>query len=183
MKLSEKLKADIKHLTTSSVGGKPKPAFILFFIKKAVRIVVIYRVLNHFYLNRNKVALLLLSPLKLYFRLMTSRYCTDISYKTKIGPGFKLNHSYGIIVNIRSTIGENVYLGHNVTVGSNSPSKFPKIGNNVTIFPGSIIIGDVTIGDNVTIGAGSLVVKDVPANTVVGGHPSKILRTLSNIDI
>jgi len=175
MSLREKLKADIAHLTTS-VPGKPKPVILLFFVKKHIRIVVLYRILNHYYLRRNKLALLLLSPLQLYYRLMTNRYCVDISHKTKIGKGFKLNHSYGIVVNIRTEIGENVYIGHNVTIGSNSPEKFPVIGNNVTIYTGSIIIGDVKIGDNVIIGAGSLVVKDIPANTVVGGHACRVLK-------
>ena len=39
-----------------------------------------------------------------------------------------------------------------------------KIGRNVWIGAGTIILKGVTIGDNTVIGAGSLVTKDVPAN-------------------
>ena len=39
-------------------------------------------------------------------------------------------------------------------------------------------IGGIEIGDNVVIAGGAVVTKDVPANTVVGGNPAKVLRTL-----
>jgi serine acetyltransferase len=135
---------------------------------------LLYRVLNHY--KKNKAVSIILLPLAFYYRLMTNKYCIDITTDTRIGAGFKLNHAYGIVINKRTTIGDNVYIAHNVTIGSNG-NGFPKIGNNVTIFPGSIIIGDITIGDNVIVGAGSLVVKSIAANTTVGGHPSKILKS------
>lgn len=177
MTLREKLKADIAH-STNAINSKS--VIKLFFAKKSIRIVVLFRILNHYYFKKNKVAMLLLSPVALYYRLMTNKYCVDLSYKTNIGPGLKMNHCYCTIVNIRATIGEHVYIAHNVTIGSNTPAKVPTIGNNVTIFPGSIIIGDVTIGDNVVIGAGSLVVKDIPANTIVGGHTNRVLKHINS---
>jgi maltose O-acetyltransferase len=56
-----------------------------------------------------------------------------------------------------------------VTIGSDV-----WIGGNVTILPG------VTIGSNVVIAAGAVVVRDVPDNSLVGGVPAKIIRTLEN---
>ena len=46
------------------------------------------------------------------------------------------------------------------------------IGANVTILPG------VTIGNNVVIALGSTVTKDVPDNSLIGGSPAKVLKTL-----
>ena len=51
-----------------------------------------------------------------------------------------------------------------------------KIGKNVWIGGGSIILPGVTIGDHAVIGAGSVVNKDVPALAVVVGNPAKPIR-------
>lgn len=46
------------------------------------------------------------------------------------------------------------------------------IGANATILQG------VTIGENAVVAAGSIVTKDVPDNTVVGGVPTKFIKTI-----
>jgi len=46
------------------------------------------------------------------------------------------------------------------------------IGANVTILPG------VTIGENSIVAAGAVVSKDVPDNTIVGGIPAKVIKTI-----
>ena len=46
------------------------------------------------------------------------------------------------------------------------------IGAAATILPG------VTIGENAVVAAGAVVSKDVPANTVVGGVPAKIIKSI-----
>ncbi len=53
-----------------------------------------------------------------------------------------------------------------------------KIGNNVFIGFGSIILPGVTIGDNVIVGAGSIVREDIPDNSVVMGNPARIICTV-----
>lgn len=51
-----------------------------------------------------------------------------------------------------------------------------KIGKNVWIGGGSIILPGVTIGDHAVIGAGSVVNKDIPALAVAVGNPAKPIR-------
>ena len=52
------------------------------------------------------------------------------------------------------------------------------IGNNVFIGTRSIILKGVTIGDRAVIGAGSVVSSDVPADCIVAGNPSKVVKQL-----
>ena len=53
------------------------------------------------------------------------------------------------------------------------------IGRNVWIAAGATVIGGVTIGENSVVAAGSVVTRDVPANTLVGGNPARIIRSIA----
>ena len=59
-----------------------------------------------------------------------------------------------------------------VTVAPVTIGKNVWIGRNRLIFPG------VSIGNNSVIGSGSVVTKSVPPNTLVGGAPAKVIKTL-----
>ena len=87
-------------------------------------------------------------------------------------------------------IGDDVMIGPNVSlITSGHPippsqrrdcvtAKPIKIGNNVWIAANVTIIGGVTIGDNAVIAAGSMVTKDVPANSLAGGNPARVIRSI-----
>lgn len=96
-----------------------------------------------------------------------------------IGSNLKIWHGYSTIINANS-IGNNCEIWQNVTIGnkSNNPNdeKKPTIKNNVLICAHAIIIGDITVEDNVIIGAGAVVTKSIPANSIVVGNPSYILK-------
>lgn len=55
-----------------------------------------------------------------------------------------------------------------------------RIGNNVFVGAGTIVLPGVTIGNNVIIGAGSVVTKDIPDNSVAVGNPAHIIKSLSD---
>ncbi|MFT3750215.1 MAG: DapH/DapD/GlmU-related protein [Agriterribacter sp.] len=61
---------------------------------------------------------------------------------------------------------------HAIVPGHIHIKKNAWIGANATILPG------VTIGENAVVAAGAVVSKDVPDNTVVGGIPAKIIKTI-----
>lgn len=50
------------------------------------------------------------------------------------------------------------------------------IGNDVWIGDKATILGEVTIGDGAVIAANSVVTKNVPAYSVVGGNPAKVIK-------
>ena len=53
-----------------------------------------------------------------------------------------------------------------------------KIGNNVFIGIGTIILPGTTIGDNVVIGAGSVIKGNIPDNSVAVGVPARVICPL-----
>ncbi len=52
-----------------------------------------------------------------------------------------------------------------------------RIGNNVFIGAGSIVLPGVDIGDRVVIGAGSVVTRSISSNSVAAGNPARIICT------
>ncbi|NJN11912.1 MAG: acyltransferase [Richelia sp. RM2_1_2] len=61
---------------------------------------------------------------------------------------------------------------------SNVISKPVYISDKSWIGFNSIILKGVTIGEGAIVGAGSVVTKDVPAWTIVGGNPAKVIREI-----
>ena len=51
-----------------------------------------------------------------------------------------------------------------------------KIGNDVWVGAHVIIMNGVSIGDGAIVGAGAVVTKDVPAYSIVGGVPARLIR-------
>ncbi len=55
-----------------------------------------------------------------------------------------------------------------------------RIGDNVWIGMGAVVLKGVTIGDNSVVAAGAIVTKSVPANVVVAGNPAVIVKQLDS---
>ena len=92
-----------------------------------------------------------------------------------------MEHGQSLVVNGQLFIREICSLKHSTTIRSKqladgSMSLSPILGNNVDVGAHVCIIGPIKIGDNVTIGVGSVVVKDVPSNCVIAGNPAKVIR-------
>jgi acetyltransferase-like isoleucine patch superfamily enzyme len=53
------------------------------------------------------------------------------------------------------------------------------IKKNAWIGAGATILPGVTVGENAVVAAGAVVSKEVPANTIVGGIPAKIIKSIN----
>lgn len=127
-------------------------------------------------------------------RMMTewahARTGIDIHPGAQIGAYFFIDHGTGVVVGETCCIGRRVKLYHGVTLGARSFAKddaghivkggkrHPEVGNNVTIYPNSTILGGEThIGDGSTIGANVFLMQSVPPGSLVV-YEEKQLRIL-----
>jgi acetyltransferase-like isoleucine patch superfamily enzyme len=87
-------------------------------------------------------------------------------------------------------IADDVMIGPNVSIITASHPLEPSqrraatigkpivIERNVWIAAGATIIGGLTVGENSVVAAGSVVTRDVPPNTLVGGNPARVIRSI-----
>ena len=109
---------------------------------------------------------------------LAKHYChIELPDRVKIGGGLYMGHHYMITVNEDTIIGKNCNIHKGVTIGAEyrgSREGAPKIGDNVWIGIGSVIVGKINIGDDVLIAPNSFVNRDVPSHSVVMGNPCVI---------
>jgi len=101
-------------------------------------------------------------------------------WENTFASGLKIEHAGNIVVNGHSKIGENCILyGSNCIGNDGLSSPCPRIGKNVRIGVGAVVIGDVEIADNVTVAAGAVVVKSCTTEgAVLAGVPAKIVKIM-----
>lgn len=104
----------------------------------------------------------------------------DISSTAEIGGGLIVQHGYGTIIAPRK-IGKNCWVNQGVTIGYTNDDDCPTLGDNVTVYAGAKILGDVHVGNNVVVAANAVVVKDVEDNCIVGGVPAKVIKRLDGV--
>lgn len=108
---------------------------------------------------------------------------------TKIGKNVFINFDCTFLDLGGITIEDNVLIapkvsllseGHSIEPG-NRHALIPKpihIKKNAWIGAGATILQGVTIGKNAVVAAGAVVSKDVPDNTIAGGIPAKIIKSM-----
>ncbi|MDR6499207.1 sugar O-acetyltransferase [Burkholderia sp. MS455] len=88
-------------------------------------------------------------------------------------------------------IGDDVMIGPNVSLITSGHPVEPSrrrdfvvakpiaIERNVWVGAGATIIGGVTVGEHSVVAAGAVVTRDVPPNTLVGGNPATVIRSIA----
>ena len=97
-----------------------------------------------------------------------------------VGGGVFVQHGWTCVVDAE-TVGENLWVNQNVTIGHQGKGH-PTIGDNVRIGSGAVLLGDIKIGNNVNIGANAIVVEDVPDNCTVCSPKAKIIKQFEGLN-
>lgn len=135
----------------------------------------ILNIVNYWISGYHKLGGYLLRMLTYPTTLHQNLYISEWKGRGKIGGGLLFEHGFSTIVYCYS-LGENCCINQQVTIGVGNGGA-PCIGNNVRIYSGAKIFGNITIGDDVIIGANTVVNKDIPSHCVVVGIPGKIVKT------
>jgi maltose O-acetyltransferase len=115
------------------------------------------------------------------------RFSCDYGFNIRTGRNLFVNYDCVFLDVAPITIGDDVQIAPAVQLYTATHPLDPevrrsgleggkpiRIGNNVWIGGGAIVLPGVTIGDDAVIGAGSVVTRDVPAGVVVVGNPARV---------
>ena len=128
----------------------------------------------------------------------------DYGVFTTVGKNFYANFNFTVLDVCPVTIGDNVFIGPNVSLlAPKHPMRWQErnayvnalgrvtdkeygapitIGDNCWIAGNVTILAGVTIGSGSVIGAGSVVVKDIPCNVFAAGNPCRVIRPITDKD-
>lgn len=116
-------------------------------------------------------------------------FYTNFGRFTAIGKNVFINHACSFLDLGGITVEDNVLIGPRVNlVTENHPidptdrqsliTKPIIIKRNAWLGAGVTILPGVTVGENAIVAAGAVVAKDVLANTIVGGIPAKLIKSI-----
>jgi serine acetyltransferase len=114
--------------------------------------------------------------------VLIAKHSIDVEGPVEIGPGLLLPHPVSIVIGRSTTIGANVQIMNDVTIGARpyvhgeDGRICPEIRDGAVLMTQSIVIGPITIGENALIGARTWIDKDVSAETMVRGEQSHVVR-------
>jgi serine O-acetyltransferase len=115
----------------------------------------------------------------------SSIFQTDISPAAPMGRSIFLDHATGLVVGRTASIGDNVSILQDVTLGGTGKEtgdRHPKIRNGVLIGAGAKILGNIEVGEGAKVAAGSVVLHPVPPHTTVAGVPAKVVGKVAGAD-
>ena len=103
----------------------------------------------------------------------------EIHPGAKIGRRCFIDHGMAVVIGETAEVGDDVTIYQGVTLGGtgkDTGKRHPTIGNRVVVSSGSKVLGPFKVGDDVKIGAGSVVLKEVPPGCTVVGIPGTIVK-------
>ena len=116
--------------------------------------------------------------LKNAIRFRSTRILFSCDIEQVLPKSTTLRHPIGIVVGKHAELGENVKINQNVTIGGRggeNPKGQPIIKDNVKIYTGAVVLGNVTLEEGCVVGANSVVLEDVGEGETAVGAPASEL--------
>ena len=175
--LKEELCADLKFFMESDPAADSEHEVLLAY--PGYKAITSYRIAHEIHKLGYKL------PARMITEGAHSLTGIDIHPAAQLASPLFIDHGTGIVVGETTISGKNVKIYQGVTLGALSlkdgskikgVKRHPTIGNNVIIYAGASILGDVTIGDNVTIGSNVFITESIPSNVkVTFSKPSLVI--------
>ena len=110
------------------------------------------------------------------FRLRTlqRKFCLRIPINV-FDCGLKIMHPAPVSVSLKSTVGKNCTLHMNTgIVAGGTNDCVPRLGDDIVLGIGSVVLGDVTLANGIAVGANAVVTKSFSEeNITIAGVPAK----------
>jgi serine O-acetyltransferase len=108
------------------------------------------------------------------WRFVRNIYGIEVHDTARIGRRVRIAHQGVVVIDGDAVIGDDCLILHNVTIGrAEKGGGAPRIGRDVVIGPGAVVIGDITIGDRARIGPNAVVIVDVPPDGAAFAPPAR----------
>ena len=139
---------------------------------------VLFRFFQYAYARAASCTLIALLIDAVYRCISETIFGLELPLKVRVGPGLRIYHGFGLVVNDATIIGRDVVLRNGVVIGHRrSGGPVPRLADGVEVGATACILGGVHIGRGARIAAGAVVLRDVPADGLAIGNPARVAGT------
>jgi len=177
-RIREVLKTDVRAAMDGDPAAKSTDEVVISY--PGLRAIAVQRIAHELYLANVPLIPRVMGE---YAHAVTG---IDIHPGARIGESFFIDHGTGVVIGETAVIGNHVKLYQGVTLGALSFPKdesgrlikgrkrHPNLEDNVTIYAGATILGDITIGHDSVVGGNVWLTESVPPYTKITIAPPEL---------
>jgi serine O-acetyltransferase len=184
-KIRKTVKTDVIAAFDGDPAAKSLEEIILSY--PGIYAIIVHRIAHELY--KKKVPLI---P-RIMSEYAHSKVGIDIHPGAKIGDSFFIDHGTGVVIGETAILGTGIKIYQGVTLGALSfpkdekgniirnKKRHPTLEDNVTVYSGATVLGDVTLGKGSLIGGNVWLTKTIEPNTIVTmSEPELRIKTKQN---
>jgi len=167
----KEVREDIKAVLEKDPAARTSLEVLLCY--PGIWAIIFHRPAHWLYRHNMKMLARIISQLARWFTGI------EIHPGAVIGRRCFIDHGMAVIIGETTEIGDDVTIYQGATLGGTGKDvgkRHPTIGDRVVISSGAKVLGPFRVGNDVKIGAGSVVLKEVPDGCTVVGVPGTIVR-------